>query len=703
MKRRWTILAGLAVVGALCAFLLLRGDNSEQKALEETRRTLRQQGFKTDLSEFNFSTSPELRRRSAALTNFEPSRAVRTGADYAHRAVLRQEKPELMSAVGSHSALVVWKQDKLESDSGEDLWPALREALDEDRAELDAACAAALSGPIAFDLNASHGFAMLLPHAAALKRLTLTLGRRAVLDLHDQNTDAVWTNLLAATRLVTAWEPEAVEVSHPVRYACGAIAYNATWQVLQAGDWPDNRLAHLQHEWESVDFFKGLPETAAFTRAASAATCQLDRQQPVAWSLPPSEMLRSPRYAWGSLTDHWRQVGYRQYGSYEDEKALLLYYRDRELELRRAVQSPTWSEMRQLPGVTNLVPFTSKYFSRVQSLLNMRQMSLAFQGRGQGLLDQAAEAEARRRVLITAIALERYRGRHGSYPRGLEELVPELLKSPPADFMDGKPLRYRLTGDGHFVLYSVGLDCIDNAGVMVRPRRRAMPYGYAEYAQYSPIFGIQQSADLVWPRPASVVEVKAQQEEEKKAREEEARQAELGRVAEEKKEEMLRRDTIKRLLAAKPTRREGEPEYDGRPLRELLRGKKASGAIRPTLDELLTLKQIITGKEPDIATFEAPMSYDALTNIGSLRLLVDADPEEDFSGRGAQAQTCVRSTNGNCRLVWNTTYDPPGQHALQALLLCTERERSFELKGPVVPFFSSNVPGSGRSQRQKGP
>ena len=83
---------------------------------------------------------------------------------------------------------------------------------------------------------------------------------------------------------------------------------------------------------------------------------------------------------------------------------------------------------------------------------------------GQSLLGLAAEAEARRRILIAAIALKRYRGRHGGYPKALQELVPELLQSPPIDFMDGKPLRYQLTDDGHFVLYSVGLDCVDDGG-----------------------------------------------------------------------------------------------------------------------------------------------------------------------------------------------------------------------------------------------
>ena len=41
--------------------------------------------------------------------------------------------------------------------------------------QLDAACAAILSGPIRFNLDASRGGAMLLPHLAMLKDLTQAL------------------------------------------------------------------------------------------------------------------------------------------------------------------------------------------------------------------------------------------------------------------------------------------------------------------------------------------------------------------------------------------------------------------------------------------------------------------------------------------------------------------------------------------------
>jgi hypothetical protein len=88
------------------------------------------------------------------------------------------------------------------------------------------------------------------------------------------------------------------------------------------------------------------------------------------------------------------------------------------------------------------------------------------------------EMEARRRMAITAIALERYRTRRGDYPDRLSGLVPELVVAIPVDPVDGMALRYARTADGGFRLYSVGLDGRDNGGA--------------------------RQTDLVWPRTIPV-------------------------------------------------------------------------------------------------------------------------------------------------------------------------------------------------------
>jgi len=65
-----------------------------------------------------------------------------------------------------------------------------------------------------------------------------------------------------------------------------------------------------------------------------------------------------------------------------------------------------------------------------------------------------------------ACALERFRIARGSFPQALSELTPDFLASLPAEIVNGEPYRYRRTGDGSFVLYSVGPDLRDDGGII---------------------------------------------------------------------------------------------------------------------------------------------------------------------------------------------------------------------------------------------
>jgi hypothetical protein len=109
---------------------------------------------------------------------------------------------------------------------------------------------------------------------------------------------------------------------------------------------------------------------------------------------------------------------------------------------------------------------------------------------------KVAGAETMRRLLVTAIALKRYHLQHTNHPASLDLLVPAQLKNVPADFMDGKPLRYRLNADGSYLLYSIGEDGEDNGGdptlVATTTNLQAWPTG---------------GRDIVWPRAGKPGEV----------------------------------------------------------------------------------------------------------------------------------------------------------------------------------------------------
>ena len=77
---------------------------------------------------------------------------------------------------------------------------------------------------------------------------------------------------------------------------------------------------------------------------------------------------------------------------------------------------------------------------------------------------QTARAQTAIDLALVACALERFRLAESRYPEKLAALAPRFLTTVPPDIMTGEPLKYRLTSDGRFVLYSVGLDQKDNGG-----------------------------------------------------------------------------------------------------------------------------------------------------------------------------------------------------------------------------------------------
>lgn len=494
----WIILLSVLVLSTVLALLQRHRASRMQHVAADIRRAMREQGFKTDLADFNFTADAATRLRTEALSFGWSVPELSTNED----------ELELLPAVSNDTATVIWKQDSLkfwkkrrdwdpfswQLASNNLHWSDLHAMLDTNRWLLDMACAAALAGPIRFDAEATNGTDMfrLQVEELSLPSLSLALYRCAMLDLHDGNPDAAWTNLLAATRLVTASVPEPTVDSQCLHLKIAGAAFADTWQVLQKGNWPDEELAVLQQEWESVNFFTNVAETAAIAHAMDVFYCQEESRGP--WFLPFSfsrlgnEALVRLSDGHEYIRDHVALGIYRHYGVFADEKGLMLYFQNRALELRRAVEATNWAEMRALPGVTNVVPFKSSYPPAMGDLEYNHRLDNA-------LLPLVAGAEARRRVLITVLALERYRGKHGAYPATLAPLAPEFLKAVPVDFMDGQPLRYRLTVDGQFVLYSVGLDCVDDGGMMSDPSSPLWIRAVLENPSGP------TNVDIVWPRP----------------------------------------------------------------------------------------------------------------------------------------------------------------------------------------------------------
>ncbi|MDB6058912.1 MAG: hypothetical protein JWO95_2756 [Verrucomicrobiales bacterium] len=695
MRTRWI----LPVFTSIFIIVVLSSSSSraadEKAALEKKREELRAKGFKTDLSDFNFSASPEEFKRSQSIRTTDPllwRRANNRGSSASFTGL------KLRTLVTSNTVLVVWNLRSLaDQDSPETDWQTLQETFAEHTPQLDELAQSLAKGPYAFDLQPRAGTSMLLPHLAQIKSLTQAFAAREMLELHEGRSAAAWSNLLTATRLSTRWRVEPVEISYMVRHACATIAFDAAWQALQTNCWTDEHLLALQKEWESVDWFRGLDEMAAFDGASAANLCQLERTNSLSLQLPIRDALRHPTDAINEVKYYRQQKDYQEHGSYEDEKGLLEFFYQRQQDTRRALECKTWADMQRSPGVTNLSEFQSKYRSHVQSRLQMqtvRHRTFSLNGQPQTIIGRAAEMESRGRVLVTAVALERFRLRHHDYPARLAQLAPDFLNTEPLDFCDGKPLRYRVE-QPRYVLYSIGLDGVDDGGALADQSMRQ-----ARQRMNSPK---HLPEDIVWARPPTAEDMRERERELARQNEEQLMKGiEWRRRA--ALENKTRVEELSRLYGRPRIRMTNEPTYAGRPLKGLLGIRNSLGRTNASLEELLTLKQVKSNQEPEVVTFELPIQYDVLTNLGSLQLLID--PEVSRAVRTWDTEPAahpefhrvIEGSNGLARIEWSTIFIPPGKHFLMTEFAVEGRQDTsfsrdewYVVHGPMIPFEITNV------------
>lgn len=480
----------------VAVWVLIPSTRARRQA-DRTRQTLRALGFKLDLKEFALSSSPDQRSRADTLLH----------AGHLCSGIVPMGLLDLLPPTATNAGIVLHAQDKFPAGAAIDWWPTLAASMDAAGLTLDETCATIASGRFRFEPSTGSGGEFVILYLTDLRSLAVTLAARTILELHRSNHDAAFTNLLALTRLATQWDVEPVEQAHYFRFFLVDMAQRSLWQSLHSPGWTDAELLLLKNEWQQPEFFSGLPEAIACTRAVVLEQQARETLQPTGPPLSTrqilSEFFNSPAGAWNQIHGRIADSRFRNYGVYEEESQAMLFYRDREVELRNAIQAGSWSQMRALAGITNIPGFNQGTGAKAGIRFAPRGFGYR---QGQTLPRRAAESEAARRLAVTAIALERFRLARGNYPRSLDELVPAFLAKVPLDFMDGRPLRYRPQPNTDFVLYSTGLDCLDDGGMMFRTEPQSGQYGAGFFGRP----GRREGPDMLWPRAASTAETEAE-------------------------------------------------------------------------------------------------------------------------------------------------------------------------------------------------
>jgi hypothetical protein len=149
-----------------------------------------------------------------------------------------------------------------------------------------------------------------------------------------------------------------------------------------------------------------------------------------------------------------------QLDSGEDANFLLQYHLGY-YEAARALQhGESWNTLR--PGLDKL---KSAAFPKLHSRyrhLGLRTMLSKIES----TFENCASTEAARQLLLVDLAIRRFKLRHdGTLPKSLRQLTPEFLNPASGhDIFGTGDLKYRANPDGTYLLYSVGIDGVDNGG-----------------------------------------------------------------------------------------------------------------------------------------------------------------------------------------------------------------------------------------------
>jgi hypothetical protein len=352
-----------------------------------------------------------------------------------------------------------------------------------------------------------------------LRKPQRVLSRAVLVNLHDENRTEAWVQWRALGLLLGHFRYEPTLFSQLVRFAMVSAAVPITWEALQFPGWQAEQLAELQAAWESFDLLDTLEAVMAMERAIGEKVFADVREKSTLFLDTVS--MQTPSSPSGSVFDDLAEVGqkfaedpggslaelrdrttrywaWRWWYSYHEE---LMHMRQWGAGIEAAKQMKATRSLQ--PAARQLEEALAALAKREGTATNSFILLSADGSTVKNFLQKAARTETHRNLVVTVLALERYRLRHGAYPPALSALVPELLRKTPRDFMDGQPLRYRANDDGTFLLYSIGDDGKDDGGDSTPTKNR------------SPV-SFWNGRDYVWPAAAKPEEVAAAEKKKRK-------------------------------------------------------------------------------------------------------------------------------------------------------------------------------------------
>jgi hypothetical protein len=298
--------------------------------------------------------------------------------------------------------------------------------------------------------------------------------------LHAGQFERALADLHALTQLSQLHRDDFMLVSQMIRVAISGLGLAVTWEALQAPGWSEEQLAALQRDWEAVDLLDAA-ETGLLGARASGEWGFETARSPDENQSTPFLSLASGRA--GNPFEDWIVGPYWRAHMDVDELFFLDHFQKSLAGVRKLRSGAAW------PAVNRELEANTR---ELEQLLSHPIKKYHYLYSGIAIPDigrvsrTVVRNETLRRLTVVVIALERHRLRNGKFPSELGTLVPDFLASVSIDPMSAKPLRYRLSADGSFTLYSVGEDGRDDGGD-------------ARHPIVTNRFDLWEGRDAVWP------------------------------------------------------------------------------------------------------------------------------------------------------------------------------------------------------------
>ncbi len=335
-----------------------------------------------------------------------------------------------------------------------------------------------------------------LPAYNPVQILTTTLRMRAVAELAAGQTAAARRDTMLMLRLRQAMERDPSLIAPLVDATCIGVLLQSVWEGLAARQWSAEDLNALGKDLHHIDMLRQYRQAIRSERAffvASWPTDLQDRAQAQELVKVTPTMTLDQISSWSSWQSFlWEILPYWPRGWYAQNTAigcryLQMYGVDTVDPDHHRVSVP---KIREITRALQDIPAQPGTLLARDSLPVYTDLAVKF-AQTQAFVDEA----------LTACALERYFLDRHVYPASLSALVPDYLEQVRNDVIDGAPIRYRLTEDGRYQLYSIGWDERDDGGEIAwlpdRTWRRTKIGSAAGPAQKFPS-PARKDGDWVW-------------------------------------------------------------------------------------------------------------------------------------------------------------------------------------------------------------